>query len=353
MARYCFYCGRQLNSGEKCGCRSTGNGAPPQQASSSQAGQAPHDQTRQKEDTPSSRQRKETPPAADPAKKAETGDKNRTARPTSTSRSSARKESWFSRLITAFNPWATTQSGSASKPGKNARPGSGSGSAAWRKQNRPLRLDRHVLLSGLRAAGNYFVHPADQVSQSVRAENRLASVLILALYGITGGLFLNMATQQTHLKVLFSLNTASAVGRRSVATFLFLFIQGFGINLAASLLLVLIYHLSLRYLFHRPTGYVRLLHSLCPSILYFTVFVLSGLLSLNRSPFTALLMAVAGFAVAAVIQFLTLKQITGMEDNRNLILIGFVMLVFSSILALLFNLSLPVLNALLDQSAII
>ena len=121
----------------------------------------------------------------------------------------------------------------------------------------------------------------------------------------------------------------------------------------SSLLLVLIYHLSLRYVFHRPTGYMKLLHSLCPSVLYFSVFVLSGLLTLNRSPFTALLMAVAGFAVAAVIQFLSLKQLTGLEDNRSLMLISFVMLVFSSILALMFNLSLPVLNALLDQTAII
>lgn len=184
-------------------------------------------------------------------------------------------------------------------------------------------------------------------------ENRLASILILALYGVTGGLFLNMATRQPHLKALFSLNTATAVGRQSPGTFLFLFIQGFGINLAASLLLVLIYHLSLRYVFHRPTGYMKLLHSLCPSVLYFSVFVLSGLLTLNRSPFTALLMAVAGFAVAAVIQFLSLKQLTGLEDNRSLMLISFVMLVFSSILALMFNLSLPVLNALLDQTAII
>jgi hypothetical protein len=351
MARYCFYCGRQLNSGEKCGCRSTGNGAPTQQASSTQAGQTSRDQTKPKDDASSHRQQKDAPPAADPANRAEPGDKRRTDRPTRPTRGSDKKTSWFSRLITAFNPWAATQPGTTSKPGGTAR--SGSGSAAWRKQGRPVRLDRHVLLGGLRAAGNYFVHPADQISQSVRTENRLASVLILALNGMAGGLFLNLATQQPHLKVLFSLNTASAVGRRSVATFLFLFIQGFGINLAASLLLVLIYHLSLRYLFHRPTGYVRLLHSLCPSILYFTVFVLSGLLSLNRSPFTALLMAVAGFAVAAVIQFLSLKQLTGMEDNRNLILIGFVMLVFSSILALLFNLSLPVLNALLDQSAII
>ena len=267
--------------------------------------------------------------------------------------------SWIQRLVTAFNPWAGSDAKPGVKPGAkpDARTGgmprSATGSAAGQKQAGSVRFNRQSFMGGLRSAGNYFVRPADQISQSVRSENRLASLLILALNGTTGGLFLVLATQQPHLKVLFSLNTATAVGRQSPGTFFFLFIQGFGISLAASLLLVLIYHLSLRFLFHRPTGYMKLLHSLCPSVLYFTVFVLSGLLTLNHSPFTALLMAVAGFAMAAVTQYLSLKQLTGFEDNRSLILISFVMLVYSSIMALLFNLSLPVLNALLDQTAII
>lgn len=340
MARYCFYCGRQLNSGEKCGCRSAGNGG----ASAQQARSGPESQPE--------------------PERADASQKGQSARQSSPFGGHLKPTNWLKRLITAFNPWAGTDAASAQRPsGKTAfgtgssagrrKSASGPRSSARHRQASPVRFDRHRLLSGLRAAGNYFVHPADQISQSVRAENRLASLLILALNGITGGLFLNMATRQPHLKVLFSLNTATAVGRQTPGTFLFLFIQGFGINLAASLLLVLIYHLSLRYVFHRPTGYMKLLHSLCPSVLYFSVFVLSGLLTLNRSPFTALLMAVAGFAVAAVIQFLSLKQLTGLEDNRSLMLISFVLLVFSSILALMFNLSLPVLNALLDQTAII
>ena len=338
MARYCFYCGRQLNSGEKCGCRAAGNGGQTAQTGSD------------------NRPGKDTQGANDDARQAKGRQDGSARQPTGqTSRFAAKKvkSSWYQRLVTAFNPWAKTSahpgtagSGYKAQQGRPASAGS-------HKQTGASHFDHRSLLNGLRTAGSYFIRPADRISQAVRSENRTASLLILTLNGIAGGMFLIMATRQQHLRVLFSLNTAIAVGNQSIGTAVFLFFQGFGISLAASLLLFLIYHLALRYIFHHPTGYIKLLHSLSPSVLYFAVFVLAGLLTLGRSPFTAILMGMAGFAVATVAQFLALKQLTGFEDNRSLILICFVMLVFSSILALLLNLSLPILNALLDQTGVI
>lgn len=129
--------------------------------------------------------------------------------------------------------------------------------------------------------------------------------------------------------------------------------QGFGINLAGSLLLVLIYQLALRYLFKQPIGYMRLLAGLSPASLYFALFLLLSLLSLPASIFSAAMMVLTGFIVSALAQFLAIRQLSGFDDNRSFILVTFVILVFTGILALLLNLSLPALSALLGQSVIV
>jgi hypothetical protein len=134
---------------------------------------------------------------------------------------------------------------------------------------------------------------------------------------------------------------------------LFIFLQGFGISLAASLLLTLIYQLSLRYLFRKPVGFRQLLSGLSPANLYFLLFMLAAVLALPASFLSALMMLMTGFAVAALAHYLALRQLSGFDDNRCLILTAFVLMLYTGIVAMMLNLSLPVLQALMNQSGVI
>jgi hypothetical protein len=301
MARYCFYCGRELKTGEKCGCRSTGKAG-----SAPASGQAPTGQA-------GSANRQSGRPGA-----AQSSQSGRPGRQASSSRFG--NSTIWQRLLRAFNPFADS--------GRSAR-------TAWHKASR------------------YFLAPADTIRQSAQTVSRLAMTLILTGSGLAGGAFLLLGVRQAHLQLILSLNLATATAGFSLRSQFFLFVQGFGISLSANLLLILIHQLALRLIFRAQIGFRRLLTAMTPAILYSTVFLLGALFLLSGSPYSALLTVAAGLAASTVAQYLALRQVTGFDDNRCLILVCLILLLYTGSLALLLNLSLPVINALLDHSAII
>jgi len=326
MARYCFYCGRQLNPGEKCGCRAAGGTNHDQQTQQTQQAQ----QTQQTKQTTSNQ-----------------GKQNHAAG----QKSNPTQAKWYQRLVQFFNPFSSRGKGSPAHSARSAGP--------KKQQNRtrrpfqPIRFNRQTFFTALQQAGQYLIRPADRIRMAVTSGSNLSVLVILIVKGILGGIFMLTAVRQPHLQAILSLNIATVNSGWNFGSQLFLFIQGFGIDLAANLLLVLLYYLVLRYVFRRPAGFRQLLCGLSPAFLYLSIFMLGGLMTLAGSLFSALLMLAAGFAFSTVAQYLAIRQMTGFDDNRNFILTGFVLLIYSSVLSLLLNLSLPVLNALLDQSAVI
>ena len=319
MARFCFYCGRELLSGEKCSCRTAGGATAQDMPVGGQ-------ETKGQPDRSASGNRTGTKP----------------------------KGQAFRRFFQSFNPFVSSGSAQPKSAGNSSRAKQTRPpvhTAGTRPIAKPVTLQS--VLTGLRIFAAYLSRPADSIRSAVQSGSRQSVLVILFLQGICGGFFLLTASSKAILRVVLSLNVATLAEGNTLLSNMFIFMQGFGINLAGSLLLVLIYQLALRYLFKQPTGFMRLLTSLSPSFLYFTIFMLLSLLALPASIFSAAMTMLSGFVIAALAQYLAVRQISGFDENRSFILITFVMLVFTGILALLLNLSLPALSALLGQSVIV
>ncbi len=277
MARYCFYCGRALKSGEKCGCR--------------------------------------------------TSVKEKQAQP-----QPAIKPSWSERIKRFFL---------SARPVKNK-----TGFRSFRLRRKPdLQLGKHFML--------YLTRPADAAGQITTAADTYIAILLLLLVAGLGGLFLISGLRQPQLMLLLSLNTATASASTITQSYWFMFVQGFGFCLATVLLLVFLYQIVLKAVFRIPLGFTTILTSFNPSLFYAGLFLLAGLFALASSVFSSILTLVVGFAAGVLLQYLALRQISRLDGNRCFLLIIFVQILLTSILALLFNLALPVLSALLDHSVVI
>lgn len=301
MARYCFYCGRELKPGEKCGCRTASQQDQPQTAQASQN------------------------PKPDKARV-------------------SRQNSLFRRIVRFFNPFAG-QTQKTQRVRSTAAPKA-------KKTGQPFRLsqnDRQVWHQVVAL----LTRPADALSSVSQAGGALLPFVLLLLLGLAGGLFLIIGIRQPQLQMILSLNTATATAGSVRQSDLFLLIQGFGMSLSFALLLVLTYHLALRTVFQTVFGLSRLLTALSPAFLYLALFLIAALLVLPGSVFSAFMILVAGFAVSAITQFLVMRHLTRFDDNRCFYLVALVLFIATGILALLLNLSLPILNALLDQSVVI
>lgn len=371
MARYCFYCGRELTTGEKCQCRTHGTAA----GGSSQAGPEPAGPDRpagnSDSQNPANRQTAGSGQAAKTAKAGDTARSGKTAKTTKTGKAgkaekasaSARAESRWSGRPAANNAqtrvksggpgWFKTWQSRFSQAGQTSRSARGTPWGQAKSSASGRRFDLAGLLTSLMQITRYFNRPADTIRQAAQYANRRRTFLLLALQGVLGGAALLAASWQPQFSVILQLTIVSTRQAQPLVSGLFIFLQGLGITLVANLILILIDHLALRYLFRQPVDFIRLLSGQNPALLYFNLFLLSALLSLPVSLISSLLMLVAGFALAAIAHFLALRQITGFDENRTFTLIAFVMLVYSAFLATLFNLALPVLKNLLDQSVVL
>ncbi|MDW7659700.1 MAG: hypothetical protein SCM11_21225 [Bacillota bacterium] len=300
MARFCFYCGRELKTGEKCGCRTASQ----------------HEQP------------------------------NLSQHKTATKPEKNRQNSLFHRLVRFFNPFA----GKSQGPRPYVQPTQKKTSK--QRQYQSFRLDRMTKSQVWQQMRTFMTRPVDAIEQADREGSVLLSLTLLALLGLSGGLFLVIGIRQPQLQMILSLNSATASAGSAAQSYWFLFIQGFGMGLVVALLLVLTYHLALRAVFRTAVSFVRLLISLSPACLFMALFLVASLLVLPGSVFSAFMMLVAGFGVSAIAQYLVMRRLTSFDDNRCFILVSFVLLIDTSILALLLNLALPVLNVLLDYSVV-
>lgn len=90
--------------------------------------------------------------------------------------------------------------------------------------------------------------------------------------------------------------------------------------------------------------------SFVPVIFYLALFLLLAIFSLSTIPISSLMLLAAGLAVATVALYLALRQLTNFEENRCFVLVTFILVVFTSILATVISLAMPVFTALLDQT---
>ncbi len=437
MARYCFYCGRELSSGEKCQCRtqgaatgssSAGGAGPANTTAGGTAGPAGSDRqpgaTNQASgggtsratgapgggngsgtwsgrtagsggagaagSTAGSASGRPGPSGATGSGSAASGKSGSTgsgsdrstaspdsrrqadsragqAEPAASGKSQAGQtgtsgwKAWFGRFGSKSSRTTSATSGtSRSQAGRQPVWGSRKTSQSTRRtttgrasSRQGFHPDPAALLTGLQQASRYFQRPADTIRQSAQYANRRLTFILLAVQSLLGGIALLVASWQPQFAAMLQLTIVSTRQTQPLVSALFIFLQGMGITLIANLLLILIDHLVLRFLYRQPVDFRRLLAGQNPALLYFNLFMLSALLSLPGSLISSLLVLGAGFGIAAIAHFLALRQITGFDENRVFAVMAVVMLLYSSIMAMLFNLALPVLKSLLDQSAVL
>jgi hypothetical protein len=310
MARFCFYCGRELTIGEKCGCRSAG----------SSTGQA-----------------------AEPEAGQQAGKSDQYSQKTQQKAKNARTHA------AAHGKGPTRRAAYSAETGY----GTDTSYAGYTSAARSTHINWKGFMTLARQLGQYLMRPGDSAREAAMGTTRQPMLAVLLLQGICGGFFLLTVIRQSLLQALLSLSISALPQTGSFLGSLFVFVQGFGISLAASLLVTLLYQLSLRFLFRTPFTFQRLLTALCPSFLFISVFLFVAMITLNASIFNSGMLLLVGAAAAAMLHLLAIKQMTGMDDNRILTLVIFVLIIYTGILALLFNLSLPVLRILIDQSVVV
>lgn len=294
MARYCFYCGRELKPGEKCDCRQRHS------TSTSRSGSTENDHK----------------------------NKGKHAATVSSSSKSSRQRP-FKSIFTSFT---SRQSQNARKPGSQG----------------PGPLSR-----GLGIVGSFMTRPVEHIRISARENSTQPIMAFVIFHSLAGGLLLLLAAEQNLLADFLSLNFVTAQIGNSFLSRLFIFIQGAGIFLISTLLLVFLYQFVLRYMLKKAIGFTRIFAGLSPANFYSGIFLLFAALLVRGSFFSALMMLAVSLAMHILVQSISLAAVSGLDDNRVFIVIATVLMLFAGIVALMFNMALPVIDALLEQVIII
>lgn len=288
MARYCFYCGRTLQSGDKCNCRSTG------ESGHSSAGPA------------ESENRQQTQSTSNTNKKSQSG-----TRQTSGRQKQKQKQ--------------TTESASE-RASRFTR------SAAERRAAILQRLP--ALAARLQTVSRYVLQPVDAIRSSVQHPSLKRSIGFFAFQIVLSG-FLMMTVAGTGNPLFAALFGSSAAALHPGL----LFLGGAALSLTSLLLLGLAYSLLLRYAHRRTFRFQALAEALGPVSLYLGLFLLFALFSLRTSVITAAILLLTGLAVSLLVQFFTIRQLTAMDENRLVMLVFSASFLSSSVIGLLFGLA--------------
>jgi hypothetical protein len=344
MARYCFYCGRELATGEKCDCRihqATGKAGATRTASGTSSDAGP-DRATTANSSPSS--------AGPERAQGSTGSRGTTAGPTgsATGQTGPQPKAKSTQKPSAWANFKTRQT-KAPQPKRSRGKGFNKGSKGAKGSGRSQFVDRAAILAGLQHFGRYLARPVEAIRQSVQYANTTRLLAFMLVHAALGGMATLTVSRLGTLDLLMQLTVVGSADN-AVLESIFLFFQGVGLTLTLDVLLILITHLTLRYVFHAGFTFNRIATSFVPVIFYRALFLLLALFSLTTIPINSLLTLATGMAVASVALYLALRQLTNFEENRCFMLLTFIMLVFTSVLAMVLSLAMPVFKVLLDQT---
>lgn len=210
-------------------------------------------------------------------------------------------------------------------------------------------MDTVALLAGFGQYLRYLTRPVDSIRQAVQYLNPHRLLVVSLIHAALGGLAMIRIDQIGTLDLLLQLTQVQLGANPFIAGF-FMFIQGAGVALVFDWLLILVTHLTLQYVFKAPYALTRVAASFVPVIFYLALFQLLALMSLTLVPVASLLTLAAGLAIALLVLYLAIRQLTGFDENRCFVLVTFVIVVFTSLVSLVVNLAMPVLMLLLEQS---
>lgn len=287
MAKICFYCGKELLSGERCTCRasstsgSTGSSSGASGTSGTSSTSRSDQSKNAKQTASSNRAKKESERQA----KERTREQDRRAR--QTQRVQKPPFDWRSLLMKLM----TSNGYSSSDP-----------------------LPRKVGYSLLQT----LFRPMTAIETFVQRQDTRLGLFYLGLFSLATGL----------------------VSLRFFGYNLLNFLEGTVLGLALALILNGLFILTLRFFAKTRFSFQQILSTFSASAFFMSLlFLFAGIGQSNLISFTLAL--VTGVVIGALLQFLSLKSLTRQSSDQLLIHAVFVYILFSSILGIILNLMVP------------
>ncbi len=305
MARYCFYCGRELEPDEKCTCRTSGSagGSGPSGAKAGGSGASGAG--------PKASRTAPPPPPPRPKQQA------------------PRKSGFFKAFFGFF--------AGPPKPPKASRPGAG---YAQRPTKGPATPPGVFLRARLSEFGGFFVRPAQTIRRVAGGTSTGTVVLYLLLQAVvSAGAALAFSGRAAMDGFLAFLLTGGVQGFRTATD-----LAGGGALVAPAvfasvvlqdLALAGILALALRFLLRTPVSFRRVLGALAPAAFFNAALTLLALVSSLGASLPATQLLLAGLVLGFVALFLGLLAVTGQGEDRVLALLFFSLLLFYAFLAVL------------------
>lgn len=339
MSRYCFYCGKELEPGERCSCRysqkaktGTSSGTAGRQTGSPQrAGASNPDQSASATDWKT---------AAGSA----SASASQSAGSTAADSASAPKRTWYDRIRQkkqSRSGHSTRYSGGQAGPGAGYRPpfgfaGAGAGAsaaAAGRMRNGLSRILYQLKL--------FFQNPDQAIGESIRAHWGWLVVLVVLECSLVVAMTWQMIGRSNlgNLLVFAALRPDSQLNLTAllwnIAVLEMLFI------LLWFLIRSMSYHLILRATLRRIRPYADVLHMLTPGIFYYTIFLLVGNVLASGSGIATILLIICGIGIRFLVDYLAISKLTSESTVRLFIPFAIAVLIQAFLVGALLRLMLP------------
>ncbi|NCC84469.1 MAG: hypothetical protein EOM03_10130 [Clostridia bacterium] len=318
MARYCFYCGKELGAGERCSCRTAGSSAyRPEFHQQNQAAEGSADRAKPASDTAG--------PTADPKQSADT---------TAQAKSANKFKAFWQDKKSAFKTDAA-----ARKQARTARSGGNSFKQGRFNQERL----KQGALTGLSGAFTFlhslFTKPTEVIS-GARKAGRVRLLVVYLLEAMIFSLLVLTFVRYSNLTRIAMLREpdASAV---IIWDPLSTIIRGFSTAIIVSTLRVLISMLIFRFVGRQRLSFETLLRAYLPGTYYEIIVMLLAVFFVAGSGLQALVMLLAAFALRSVVDTLSLKATVQLSEDRLLVQSSIIYIAVFLALALLINFSVP------------
>ncbi|NJP40313.1 hypothetical protein HCH52_04520, partial [Oscillospiraceae bacterium HV4-5-C5C] len=343
MARYCFYCNKELKPGERCTCRASvearskaeaarqGNQTqtgPAAAAAASGAAQAAGTKARTGQ---SARQERREQRAQAKAERS----RQKQARTQSSSRSSKQER------VHAWQRHSYTNAYETGGP-EYSRTGQRGSSAGSGPASAYDRFQQYVRTAGKATAfiNDYITHPTQGIQKLGHSRLRV-SVAVLAVQLLLMGLLTAALTSFSSLGRLLlysSLASGESVPLTWVAEYV---LQAVFLGLVAFGIKWLLTHISFRISQVAQLSWRESFQLLTPGLVYTLPFLLLALCFTNGSGLQALALALAGLAFSAAADFLSFRLNLNLSSDQSLRYLAIILALLSIFMGIVLSLFLP------------
>ena len=284
MAKICFYCGKELSTGEHCDCLKSSSGASNSNSNASSkannSNKTSHADTAKQTTTKNENKEKE--------RQAKERAREQARRFRETQRAQKPKFDWRSFLFKL----ATTSGFSANDP-------------------LPRKIGYSLIQSILR--------PVSAIENFVKQQDIRLSMFYVILFSITAGL----------------------VSLRFFVFSLPMFLQGFVLGLVIAAILNGLCLLVFRFLSRVKFTFPQILSAFSVPALFMSIFFLFASIG-SASLISILLSLITGVVAGALLHFISLKALSRQSTEKLVINVIFIYVLFFSVLGIIFNLLVPV-----------